>query len=175
MTNEELDHVNALARDLGATIVWDAGRGMSREGPYTEIAAKVVHLNPVGSEPREYWTALHELGHVADNPRATIWDQMFDTPVIRDAEARAWLWALDNALRPPDAAARGLIAFAMSSYLIGRAPGEMGSYVVRLAKLVGRNPDIEAAAYYPSFLTQAQQTWAVVADAFLPGREAVAA
>lgn len=58
---------------------------------------------------RRYFIALHELGHLVAR-RRTVGTRL-------DREARAWQWALDHALEPPNTHVWQLITESLRSYL----------------------------------------------------------
>lgn len=110
------EHVDHLARQIGATVFYD----VEENDAYAETRLREVHLAKWrdGENPT-YWSALHELGHVATQPpQKSIFADILGDPVITHWEAVAWQWALDHALAPPDEAARTSIAASLGTYLV---------------------------------------------------------
>lgn len=85
-------HVEALAAEHRVTIE-HRGSGIAYR------RARLVTIPPVRGRAT-YFTALHEIGHIAGpNPRRRL-----------DQEVAAWRWALEHALEDPTpAVARGIV------------------------------------------------------------------
>lgn len=124
-------HVDQLAQELEATIIYDA----ERYGMYVNVLTRELHLSSWDDVPEEevYWVALHELGHLAieggEDP----------TPDAAEEEARAWVWALDNAAFPLDQAGESSIAWGIADRLI--EGWEPGPGLERIYAELGADPD----------------------------------
>lgn len=137
-------HIEALANELGAHLIYDATNTGGNDGPRAQIELREVHLRP---SVVDYWAALHELGHIAttelDARKIAYQYGLLGVQTVID-EARAWQWALDNANRPPDAAAKADIAISMASYFYSHATIPVADpTVAHLIRLVGPNPAID--------------------------------
>lgn len=101
-------HVLELAAELGVRVHECAALHASVDsghGPCAHVAQRVVDTSPV-FDLCSYWTALHELGHVA-----------WRTPGGLLSEARAWSWALDHAIVELDERARAVILGAWDAHV----------------------------------------------------------
>ena len=124
---DPLDHVEPGFEHLLA----DVRQHVLRTGVGTRIAGltegfydaemHVIAAPPI-TDSASYWAWMHELGHVYTiNGRDNRWDRL-------DAEADAWMWALDNALIVPtsgdwDYIRRSIRSYGDSWYDFG-PPGE---------------------------------------------------
>lgn len=116
MTDPELyEHVRQLARDYGVR-VWVAMEPSSYAAdptlPYGEAGKDeedepTVWLSHPPDTPLAYLVALHELGHIiAPAMRGR----------VRDREAKAWRWAIEQSKLPINAVAWRWIRGYMRSY-----------------------------------------------------------
>jgi hypothetical protein len=94
-------HVAALAEHHGVEIQHYTGGGVAYP------SERRVSIRPVKG-PSTYFVALHELGHIVGRGRSAR---------KLEAEANAWAWALDVAIRPPTRAVRRQIASCLQRYL----------------------------------------------------------
>lgn len=98
-------HVQLLAHQHRIDVTTYAGGG--RAVP----SRREVRIKPVRGVS-SYYTALHEFGHIVGRGRSAR---------TLEAEANAWQWAIDNAIRPPTFAVERMIARCLRSYLtVGR-------------------------------------------------------
>jgi hypothetical protein len=92
-------HVDALARELQATVAYDATAGTNAYAWYT---SKRVETQPILS-PESYAIALHELGHIAhacekSHRRVPVPDDPLNKTVCVRCELNAWRFAMARAL-----------------------------------------------------------------------------
>lgn len=109
-------HVRDLARALGVR-VWVCATCPEEEEVWGEALQfsledmrPTVWVSHFPDEGEAYWTALHELGHIATDRRA---------PTL-SREARAWRWALEAAVIEPDQETWAVIHHALGTYRANR-------------------------------------------------------
>lgn len=109
-----VDHVERLARRLGATVVFSTRASYHRDEQLDALVdydTKRV-TGPVITSAVEYFAHLHELGHLASRSKST--DEIVD-------EGAAWAWAAKRA--DPEIMARmtasswALVGDAFTSYV----------------------------------------------------------
>ncbi len=74
---------------------------------------KLIQINPIRG-PVSYFLALHEIGHLIGEGRSA--------PKL-EMEANAWMWALENSMRPPTKSVRAKIRRSLHSYYDARGRG----------------------------------------------------
>jgi hypothetical protein len=102
------EHIKQLTREYGIRI---AGF-VSLEQARASWMARVVYIPDPDADPRHYFTALHEIGHVVleHSLRGAAGDVM-----VRQEED-AWRWAIEQALVEPDDVVTDDIRHALGSY-----------------------------------------------------------
>ena len=97
-------HVAQLCREHGIELIGSSSRGRAIRwrGGKREIA-----IPPIKGQV-SYFVALHEIGHLVGRGRSA--------PRL-EAEANAWLWALDHAIVEPTPATRRSISNRLGGYL----------------------------------------------------------
>src|SRR3990172_7894319 len=97
-------HVAQLCREHGIELIDSSSRGRATRwrGGRREIA-----IPPIRGQV-SYFVALHEIGHLVGRGRSA--------PRL-EAEANAWLWALEHAAVEPTAATRRSISRRLRGYL----------------------------------------------------------
>jgi hypothetical protein len=97
-------HVSQLCREHGIELVGSSqrGRAIRWRGGRREIA-----IPPIKGQV-SYFVALHEIGHLVGRGRSA--------PRL-EAEANAWLWALEHAIVEPTEATRRSISNRLDGYL----------------------------------------------------------
>lgn len=105
----------------------------------TDVATREVFI-PRPKTRVEYWTAMHELGHVATT--ASMF--MPSDQEIAETEATAWAWALDSSDIPTenDEDLKASIASGFGSYLVGSGPVDTED-VRRVMAIVGPAPSLD--------------------------------
>lgn len=102
-------HVSELAEAMDVRVVKmrkGSDRGGS-SGPKSYSGGRRLIVTYGINTQRDYFIALHELGHIANAPQS---------PKLLEREANAWQWALDNALVEPSLLTKGKIAEWLGSY-----------------------------------------------------------
>jgi hypothetical protein len=86
-------------------------RSVNRLGAYARQTAyrRVIGV-PQVYDRKDYFTALHEIGHIV------LFHHARDRTNIRQEERDAWDWALENARVKPTQAVRGMITRCLRSY-----------------------------------------------------------
>lgn len=97
-------HVAQLCREHGVELIGASSRGRAIRwrGGRREIA-----IPPIRGQV-SYFVALHEMGHLVGRGRSA--------PRL-EAEANAWLWALEHAIVEPTPATRRSISKRLNGYL----------------------------------------------------------
>ena len=98
------DHIEELCGAHGIELAGSSARGRAIRwrGGRLEIAVPEIRGQV------SYFIALHEIGHLVGRGRSA--------PRL-EAEANAWLWALENAAVEPTAATKRSISRRLSGYL----------------------------------------------------------
>jgi hypothetical protein len=89
-------------------IAWDDGTPLAKAQAHAYD--NVIHCPPVHGQ-RQYFTALHEIGHVVLGHHPGRWRR----PRV-EQEGEAWLWALDQAIIFPSPGTAADIMDAIDSY-----------------------------------------------------------
>lgn len=97
-------HVAQLCREHGIELIGSSARGRAIRwrGGKREIA-----IPPIRGQV-SYFVALHEIGHLVGRGRSA--------PRL-EAEANAWLWALEHSIIEPTEATRRSISNRLNGYL----------------------------------------------------------
>lgn len=114
------DHIWELADEIDATVRWTRARKFRRraDGSHHGTAAgwaREIVLGWQASGEDAYWTALHELGHIALGHRG-----LPETPEGTAGEADAWAWALARTRMSPTPGMYFRIKQALSNYVAAR-------------------------------------------------------
>lgn len=110
-------HVSDLAKQLDVKVVKmrkGSDRGGS-SGPKSYGGYKRLIVTYGINTQQDYFIALHELGHIANEPQS---------PKLLEREANAWQWALDNALVEPSLLSKAKMAEWLGSYEGEKPPPE---------------------------------------------------
>ena len=187
MTRRE--HIEELAESLDAKIVYGQ---VGRYGAMVNIATRELFLPAPQDAPIEetYWVALHELGHLAieagEDPTPTnpTLDDLFEAMLTgvtprgthaAEAEARAWVWALDNSAFPLDQAGESSIAWGLADRL--RRDWEPGPALERIYQELGDDPDwffnVTEPAHWDKLEGYARPAWAKLAKHYGSDRDAL--
>lgn len=171
MTKQDAErHVAQLAHELGAQLIFDAR--LSDYDVSANTMTKKVYLQP-WDHSRDwrgmYWTALHELGHIADNPppkNELLYLLGLETDTI-EIEARAWVWALDNSIDVKDNGVT-MAMVALGSYTDGQSiwpdVGPGIREIVKDAASVRFNDQIAKDTAPPGVLMRWRGGWNRLAD-----------
>ena len=97
-------HVAQLCREYGIELIGSSSRGRAIRwrGGKREIA-----IPPIRGQV-SYFVALHEIGHLVGRGRSA---------ARLEAEANAWLWALEHTIIEPTPATRRSISNRLGGYL----------------------------------------------------------
>ena len=102
------EHIRQLARDLDVR-VWVCENCSPSDYSEGECEPeRQVFLVEPPTRPSAYLTALHELGHIAGHPCRM--------RSLRDAEAMAWIWAINESRIPLRWQDWAMIAWKLGSY-----------------------------------------------------------
>lgn len=158
------EHIEQLADELGIAIHWDT---LARYRSGINVTTGEMYLAPWDAYPQEtYWVAMHELGHFVDLVVRGNRRGLPDFPSYTEAEARAWEWALDNAL--PEALPLGQvgesnIAWSITDYMNGHGWNPSPAFQ-RIFEAVGPDPDwfydVTTPEHYAKLDGWAKPMWA---------------
>jgi hypothetical protein len=164
------EHIEQLAKEHGLILAFDT---VDRYRGALDRRDGTVYLPDWDTEPDEtYWVALHEIGHWVDLGPFVLADELifggrkYGTPSFSEGEARAWAWALDNAL--PEAFPLGQvgesnIAWSTVDYMSGHG-WEPSPAFERIYEAVGAEPDwyydVTTDAHRRKLESWAKPTWA---------------
>jgi hypothetical protein len=163
--------IERLARENDATIRYERkqaayGRKGARSTPHT----RELFLPRWGDTPDEeqFWTALHELGHIVLQHVGTGMLEMFGKKdLIIEQESDAWRWALDNAGVPLDDEGRANVAQSLASYQYSFGPALTPTFV-NVAKEVGADVDYGIVRRLdPKHSDLVKEVWSTVAPVAL--------
>lgn len=106
------EHFESLAAEIGATVIHDVVRYRA----YVNLRSREIHLAQWDDVPESelYWTALHELGHLAIFDADGLSEKWLYPFEEADDEARAWVWAIEHSIFPFDQAAESSIAWGIA-------------------------------------------------------------
>jgi hypothetical protein len=96
------EHLNQLAKDLGATIQRGSqfsSKPVDVSGGCAKVPLKLICLGARPNHKISYFVGLHELGHIAHNDKGS-WTSRGISMIFK--EIRAWSWALIHATEFPD-------------------------------------------------------------------------
>lgn len=116
-------HYDAIAEFHGVWTVYGAFPGADGSEPAGAFVTlrdsdrPYVYLTHAPTEPVPYFIAMHELGHVVLHTRLDGRLRVRPRLGRLDAEAEAWMWALNMALIEPDAEVWEHIANVTATYL----------------------------------------------------------
>lgn len=98
MTYQE--HIESLAEELGVTINWLPERAWGQAESDSRPEHRTIWIAPPVGEyaERNYWIAMHELGHIVRTPGVPDWSR---PNRVLEGEVAAHEWAFDNALEAP--------------------------------------------------------------------------
>jgi len=154
--------VRKLAKQLGAKIQWEASIADARSNPFTQR----LYISKPGNAPlgidEWFWTALHELGHIANQHIGTglLHEMGLGQAMVAEQESQAWMWAIKHAERPLDEIGRATIAANLASYFVGYPGGYIGPNAKAIFDLVGRSTDTNLIQkIQPEYWDLAEQTW----------------
>lgn len=104
-------HIDQIARENGVEIIYDEDSDgwawRNRSGSVRQIC--IQHLGMQKYPQVEYFVAMHEFGHVL-GPGG------WHNPHLLVREARAWEWAIKNALMKPTISVRAEIRNCLGNY-----------------------------------------------------------
>jgi hypothetical protein len=185
------EHIEQLAAEIGATIVYDAARYQQA----ADTVDRVLHLAPWPGEahtltpwsvlsgaafgdhdvPEEelYWVTLHEMGHLETTPVPG----PLRVESTFEYEARAWAWALEHSRFPLDQAGQSSIAWGLADYGNGRGLDPVASEALReIVAALGPEPDwfqnVTTEAHWRKLEEWGRPTWAKIV-ALVEAAEAV--
>lgn len=119
--------IAALCREH--SIEWRLAKETRHYG-WADIPERWIATSPL-LDLVDYYTALHELAHVVEElPGSEATD---DADVVLEHEARAWLWALEQATTTPDEAVHDDIIGGISDYNQRYLPTQMPPALITLA------------------------------------------
>lgn len=100
------NHIFELCDHYGI-LVFEKERTIGYAHYETKFKQKAIEIRPTYS-PSSYFIALHEIGHLVAKGRTV--------GGILEREAKAWQWALDNAIEPPTIGVWRTIYHCLTSY-----------------------------------------------------------
>lgn len=140
-----------LAEELQATFKYSLKYGGQETPGYSsnpmkrEVRLTEPHTGTPRQEEDRYWSALHELGHVAHEHIGTgLLYAVGDGDSVPEQEAEAWSWALDHTDRPLTALARASMVTSLASYLYSfGVPAVIGPNLRRMASVIGPSANVD--------------------------------
>lgn len=178
------NHVEQLAREINAKVYYTAVDDGGINGPRSYTQTRELYVQPWSKlntrtlQVAAYWTALHELGHIACQSKGIdaisamfgLWPSW-----MVETEAEAWAWALDHSAFRPGKIVKTAMEFALASYVqavrgsTGSAP-LTGPSIRRITQFVGRDTGASFAKLYPKdgnnphSVARARQAWDYMVD-----------
>lgn len=129
------DHVVSLCRENNIRIRWQGATAPNSSAFRFIDGTYGIKIRPV-SGPVNYFVAMHEIGHIMANAMEG------DKIVI---EAKAWMWALTEAIIKPTEAQKKKIWRRFNSYLSYASEIPAAGVVYEFANIMNQKPQAGAA------------------------------